>query len=199
MSSPIKNSEKYLQGRLAETRGRPDLHPRTIQVYHELINIIQSDPENYLNRAGDMFATLQAEQCDYEYAFQLLYEKLENSERARAHGEVLKALESATGYSDIWMKKSEAVSSVNDMMNVGIEKRNAVIHFFASLVNYMRSVDTLKLKFKNQVLENWIALQELDPEISFEKLKTHKPYCYLTYYDNARYALLEKGFREVLP
>lgn len=197
MSDEIKDAERYLAARLAECSGRPDLHRNTIEVYNNYLKIIRERPQDYVKEAGDMFAVMKAEQLDRNEDFAILYEKFRQEEKVKAYRTRAEAVKSSTGYSDIYSKTGDVKKATESMLNAEYRKREYLANLCRGIVAWKVEIASERGMTGNSVIKLWSSLKELDPQISWEKIKTHPVYRDSLYYNDGQFTLIEKWFREI--
>ena len=198
MDQTIKNAEQYLKARLAEGDRRPELHKHITAVYKNYLKIIRERPQDYGREAGDMFPVPRAEQLDRFENLRSLYERLKHLEKAQAYETRKKAVEASTGHADLYPNMDEARRKTENLLKVEDLRRNSLQEFMGVLIAWRVAIPKDKSGFRNSVITAWGALKELDPQLSWERLKTWPPYRNCLYYNDEQLSLLERWFAEVL-
>ncbi|MBP7737805.1 MAG: hypothetical protein KA369_17615 [Spirochaetes bacterium] len=196
MDNHIKNAELYLAARLAEGDRRPDLHKNISSVYQAYLKIIRERPQDYAAEVGDMFAVPRAEQLDRSENFRSLYERLKHGERVKAYGERKRAVEGSTGYGDLYANMEEARRKTEELLPVEDRRRDLLQEFMAALVSWRVAIPKNKAGSRNSVLAAWEKLKELDPDLSWERLRSWPPYRNCLYHNDEQLSLLERWFGE---
>ncbi len=197
MSDEIKDAEKYLEARLAECSSRPELHKNTIAVYNSYLKVIRERPGDYIKEAGDMFAVMKAEQLDRNEDFALLYEKFSQVEKVKAYKTISEAVQNSSGYGDIYMKTGDARQATEALLNIEYKKRELLANLCRGITAWRVEIPAERGSIKANIIKHWNSLQELDPQLSWEKIKTQPGYRNSLYYNDGQFALIEKWFREI--
>lgn len=197
MTNQDFNLSIYLQARLAEGDRRPDLHEHISKVYQGYLDIISTRPNDYAKEAGDMFAVMKAEQMDRARNNLSLSTKLEQSFLVKAYTKLLSVVSSATGYVDIHTKIKTARDEMQDLLTVADQQRNHLIELCSSLVFWRCAPPQERNGKAAGVLKAWLALLELDSELSWEKICSFKPYRYCLCYTDDQMQLLGVWLEEI--
>jgi hypothetical protein len=198
MDNHIKNAELYLVARLAEGDRRPDLHKNISAVYQAYLKIIRERPQDYAAEVGDMFAVPRAEQLDRNENFRSLYGRLKHGERVKAYEERKRAVEGSTGYGDLYSNMEEARRKTEQLLPIENRRRDLLQEFMAVLIAWRVAIPKNKPGFGNSVSAAWEKLKELDPDISWERLRTWPPYRGCLYHNDEQLSLLERWFGEAV-
>ena len=197
MRDPVRDAELYLKSRLAEGDRRPDLHKHIREVYKQYIKIIQERPGSYESEVGDMFAVMKAEQLDRNDNFMALYQKLQHVERVEVYDARKKAVQESTGYGDLYSKTEKARKETEPRLSIEYRRRECVQELFQQIVAWRVAIPAQKNGHKQGALKSWNNLAGLDPQISWNRLKTWPPYRSCLYYTDEHFRLFEQWFKEI--
>jgi hypothetical protein len=197
MSDEISNAEKYLEARLAECLGRPELHKNTSDVYNNYLKIIRERPQDYVREAGDMFPVMKGEQLDRNENYLMLYKKFSQKERVEAYTIRAKAVRESTGYGDFYTKNGQAQKETEHLIGLEYKKRELLADIMRRIISWKVALDAEKGSCKTKVLGLWKSLLELDPDLNWQKLSSFPPYRNSIYYNNGQMSMLENWFREI--
>jgi hypothetical protein len=197
MDHETHNAELYLKARLAETDRRPDLHANTASVYKSYLKIIRERPQEYAREAGDMFPVLRAEQLDRNENFRSLYNRLKHTERVEAYEARKRAIGESTGYGDLYANMEEARRKTEPQLAIEDRRRELLQEFAGLIIAWRVAIPGKKSGFAGSILKKWEELKKLDPQFSWERLRSWPPYRRCLYYNEEQFSFLERWFGEV--
>ncbi|MCP4137183.1 MAG: hypothetical protein GY754_39810 [bacterium] len=198
MADHMRDSLGYLAAQKKAAENKPHLHRTVIKVLSHYLKIGQEEPENYLEKAGDMFLNAQAEQLDRQANFFDLYKKLQYKERQQAHKTMYEAIKEAKGYGDLNTRITDARKETEELIFMENRKKEHLLNFIEIVLSHHIELEKDKEQFIYKAKIEWSKLQELDPDVSWEKICTFPPYRNALYYDDDRLALLKEWISEVL-
>ncbi len=198
MSNDLVFARQYLEGRLAETRGRPDLHTAVIETYTRYLKVLTETPDRYEAEAGDMFLVWKSESLDRQNNLRALAEKLSHREAAEAHAKMAQRVAASKNYAELAGLTVEIQDAGKKALALEIARRDALTALFSFLILVRAEPEKEKPGRRQQAKEAFAEIQRLDPDFTFAKIKTHLPYRAMTYYTDEHLRLLEATVAECI-
>lgn len=189
----------YLEARLRECRGRPDLHKRTLAEYQRLIecNRNSASGADYIDQVGDMFELSRAEQLDRRANLGALYERLEYPEALEAQRERYQAIRAAKGHVDLHEQIQAVNQRTQKRAGLHFEILNQLATFMAVLAGCLAEPEAERRGRAGVAMEEWLKLKELDPGLDWNKIKGHRMLRASLIWDDERLGELERFFEQV--
>jgi hypothetical protein len=198
MDGYLQDAERYLTARLSECDRRLDLHQHTAEVYRSYLKIIHERPQDYIKEAGDMFAVMKAEHLDRNENFAGLSRKFNQQERVKAYNTRAQSVKSTTGYGDFFLKNGDAQKQTEPLLGIEYQRRDLVAEFFRLIVAWRVAHSADKSAGARKAAKAWDELKKNDPEISWQRFRSHPPYRNCLYYNDEQFDLLEHWFKEII-
>jgi hypothetical protein len=187
----------YLKARLKEYEARPQYHIASIAAYRNLIQIAETRPQDYEREAGDLFEVARAEQVDRAEAMSSVFAQLFEREAAEAQKLVAAGLSSTKSYADLVSRAGSIKKTAEPVIEIIAQKRNALYEFLGLLLTAHLAPDKDKPGFARATANKWNVLAGLDPQISWQKIRSHPPYRNMIYYSDAQLDMLERWHGEM--
>ncbi len=189
----------YLEARLRECGGRPDLHKRTIAEYQRLIecNRNSADGADYIDRVGDMFELSRAEQLDRRANLGALYERLEYPEALEAQRERYQAIRAAEGHINLHEQIQAVNQRTQERSGLHFDVLNQLSTFMAVLAGCLAEPEAERRGRSGVAMEEWLKLKALDPLMDWTRIKNHRMLRASLIWDDERLGELERFFESV--
>jgi hypothetical protein len=203
MNNPFEMQKRYFTSQLKQLNTKPELNMARIkdcEYYLEMMEEAGSPAEfnKRIRQTGNMVSTAKAESFDRYDNRAFIYEelgqnkkteedrlRLEIIESAETHSEFSQKLEDFEQNTELSFNENKAISAVNSIIS-------ALFHL---------NTDGAGSNDKERSLINfqtyWKLMKEADPDVSWEKIMTYKPYRDRIIFTDEQMAALEKKFREV--
>lgn len=178
----FEQSVRYVQAMERECAKRPDLNPRTLAVYRDLLAAAARGADAYLEAAGDFLAVRKAGEADRAMALSGLYASLGFSAAAESCRAVAGAVDAATGYGDILTVTSGARDRVKSALDLERQRRDLLTEYTGLLVAYGSARPAERAGRMRQVREQRERLLSVDGEFSLARVERHPPYRNAVYY-----------------
>ncbi len=197
MDANFKNSINYLKESKKAAEHKPYLHRMLIKTYDYYINMAETEPENYLQKAGDMFKLSQSESLDrYANLFDL-YKKLQYKELMLAHKTMFDAIKQSSSYSTLQSSIRQTRTEIEPQLFIESDKKTHLTNLMVAIIGHASAIDEDKPHFQAHAKKEWAELLNLDTEFGWQKLKSHPPYRNCMYYDDDKLNLIEKWWGEL--
>lgn len=182
----------YLRARLKEYESRPQFHTASIAAYRKLVQLAETRPQDYEKEAGDLFEVARAEQIDRAAAMAGVFAGLQEPEAALAQKHVAAALADTKSYADLVSRVGSIRKTAEPILEIIAQKRNALYEFLGLLLTAHLAPQKDRAGFVQAATNKWNVLRGLDPEISWQKIRSHAPYRSMIYYSDDQLAMLER-------
>lgn len=203
MENSFEMQKRYFTSQLKQLRTKPELNRARIkdcEYYIEMMEEAGSPAEfkKRIQQTGNMVSTAKAEGCDRYDNRAFIYEELEQEkkveedrlrlgiiESSESHSELCQKLEDFEQNTELSFKENKAISAVNSIIS-------ALFHLKTDGAG-SRDEERSLIQFQTY----WKLMNEADPDVSWEKIMTYKPYRDRVIFTEEQMAVLEKKFREV--
>jgi len=182
----------YLKARLKEYESRPQFHRASIAAYRNLVQLAETRPQDYEKEAGDLFDVARAEQIDRAEAMAGVFEQIHEPDAAEAQNRVAQGLASTKSYADLVSRAGSIKKTAEPIIEIIAQKRNALYEFLGLLLTAHLAPDKDRPGFAQATAGKWNVLRGLDPEISWQKIRSHPPYRNMIYYSDEQLDMLER-------
>ncbi len=203
MIDSFEMQKRYFTSQLKQFRTKPELNRARIkdcEYYLEMMEKAGSPAEfkRRVQQTGNMVSASKAEGFDRYDNRAFIYEKLEQERKAEEDRLRLEIIESAATHNELSQKLEEfeqnAKLSFNE--NKAINSVNSIISALFHLnTDGTGSNDEERSLVKFHTY--WKLMKEADPDISWEKIMTYRPYRDRIIFTDEQMAVLEKIFMEV--
>ncbi len=203
MGDSFEMQERYFTSQLKQFRTKPEFNRARIkdcEYYLEMLEEAGSPAEfkKKIQQTGNMVSTAKAESYDRYDNRAFIYEKLEQERKAEADRLRLEIIESAETHTELSQKLEDFEQHNHLAFN-----ENKAITALGSIMNSLFHLNTdatgsnaeerSLVKFQTY----WKLMNEADPDVSWEKIMTYKPYRDRIIFTDEQMAVLEKRFVEV--
>ncbi len=203
MNNSFEMQKRYFTSQLKQFGTKPKLNRSRIkdcECYLEMMEEAGSSAEfkNRIQQTGNMVSTAKADSCDRYDNRAFIYEKLgqerkveedrlrlEIIESAETHSELCQKLEDFEQCTKLSFNENKSINSLGSIMN-------ALFHLNTDAPG---SGDEERSLIKFQAY--WKLLIEADPDVSWEKIMTYRPYRDRIIFTDEQMAVLERKFVEV--
>ncbi len=203
MIDSFEMQKRYFTSQLKQFRTKSELNRARIkdcEYYLEMMEEAGSPDEfkKRIQQTGNMVSTAKAESYDRYDNRAFIYEKLEQERKAEEDRLRLGLIESAETHSELSQKLEEFEQNTKMSFN-----ENKAVNALGSIINALfhlntdaaGSADEERSLMKFQAY--WKLMIEADPDVSWEKIMTYKPYRDRIIFTDEQMAVLEKRFVEV--
>lgn len=203
MENSFEMQRRYFTSQLSQFRTKPALNRSRItdcEYYLEMLEEAGSPSEfkKKIQQTGNMVSTAKAESCDRYDNRAFTYEELGQERKAEEDRLRLEIVESSETHSELSQKLEEFEQNTELSFN-----ENKAINAMNSIINALFHLNTdgagsndeerSLIKFQTY----WKLMNEADPDVSWEKIMTYKPYRDRIIFTDEQMAALERKFREV--
>ena len=203
MENSFEMQKRYFTSQLKQFRTKPALNSARIkdcEYYLEMLEEAGSPSEfkKTVQQTGNMVSTAKAEGCDRYDNRAFIYEKLGQEKKAEEDRLRLEIIESSETHSELSQKLEdfEQNTELSFNENKAISAVNSIISALFHLnTDEAGSNDEGRSLIKFQTY--WKLMNEADPDVSWEKIMTYKPYRDRVIFSDEQMAVLEKKFVEV--
>ncbi|MEN8208382.1 MAG: hypothetical protein ABFR50_03935 [Candidatus Fermentibacteria bacterium] len=203
MSDSFEMQKRYFASGLKQFRIKPELNRARIkdcEYYLEMLEDAGSPAEfkKRIQQTGNMVSTAKAESCDRYDNRAFIYTQLQQERKAEEDRLRLEIIESAKNHTELSQKledfeqNSELSYNENKAINALGSIINAVFHLNTDAKGSGDEERSL-LKFHAY----WKLMKEADPQVSWEKIISYKPYRDRIIFTDEQLTVLERVFREV--
>ncbi len=177
-SDMIKDCEYYLK--MLEETGSPAAFKRKVNQTGNMVSAAKANALcRYRNRLHVYMALGQEHKADEER------QRIAVVKMAESHGELSSLIEEFEGKTDIGSKENKALNFLSSVM--------AALFQLCSDGRGSRDESRDLAVFKKY----WRMMKEVDPEISWERIMTYKPYRDRLPFTDRQMSFIERKFREV--
>ena len=203
MDNSYEIQKRYFTSQLKQFRTKPELNRARIEdceYYLEMREEAGSPAEfkKRIQQTGNMVSTARAESYDRYDNRAFTYEELGQERKAEEDRLRLEIIESAENHSELSQKLEEFEQNTELAFN-----ENKAINALGSIINALFHLNTdgadsndeerSLIKFQTY----WKLMNEADPDVSWEKIMTYKPYRDRIIFTDEQMAVLENKFMEV--
>ena len=203
MDNSYEIQKRYFTSQLKQFRTKPELNRARIEdceYYLEMMEEAGSPAEfkKRIQQTGNMVSTARAESYDRYDNRAFTYEELGQERKAEEDRLRLEIIESAENHSELSQKLEEFEQNTELAFN-----ENKAINALGSIINALFHLNTdgadsndeerSLIKFQTY----WKLMNEADPDVSWEKIMTYKPYRDRIIFTDEQMAVLENKFMEV--
>ncbi len=203
MDNSYEMQKRYFTSQLKQFRTKPELNRARIEdceYYLEMMEEAGSPAEfkKRIQQTGNMVSTARAESYDRYDNRAFTYEELGQERKAEEDRLRLEIIESAENHSELSQKLEEFEQNTELAFN-----ENKAINALGSIINALFHLNTdgadsndeerSLIKFQTY----WKLMNEADPDVSWEKIMTYKPYRDRIIFTDEQMAVLENKFMEV--
>lgn len=203
MSNSFEMQKRYFTSQLKQFRIKPELNRARIkdcEYYLEMLEEAGSPGEfkKRIQQTGNMVSTAKAESSDRYENRAFIYDRLEQEGKAEEDRLRLEIIESAETHTELSQKLEDFEQNTELSFN-----ENKAINSLGSVINALFHLNTdakgsgdeerSLVKFHAY----WKLMKEADPQVSWEKIVSYKPYRDRIIFTDEQLAVLEKVFREV--
>jgi len=203
MVDTFEIQKRYFTSQLEQLRTEPALNRARIEDCEYYLQMLEEagSPAEFkkkIQQTGNMVSTAKAEVHDRYDNRAFIYDSLGQVRKAEEDRQRLGIIESAENHSELSMKledfekstelaynENKAINSVNSIIN-------ALFHLNTDGTG-SKDEDRSLIKFQTY----WKLIKEADPDVSWEKIMTYRPYRDRIIFTDEQMATLEKKFREV--
>ncbi len=203
MIDSFEMQKRYFTSQLKQFRTNPELNRARMKDCEYFLEMMEEtgSPAEFKKRiqqTGNMVSTAKAESCDRYDNRAFIYEKLEQEKKAEEDRLRLGIIESAETHNEL-SQKLEAFEQNTKMSfneNKAINALGSIISALFHLnTDAVGSADEERSLIKFQAY--WKLMNEADPDISWEKIMSYKPYRDRIIFTDEQMAVLEERFMEV--
>jgi len=203
MDNSYEMQKRYFTSQLKQFRTKTELNRARIEdceYYLEMMEEAGSPAEfkKRIQQTGNMVSTARAESYDRYDNRAFTYEELGQERKAEEDRLRLEIIESAENHSELSQKLEEFEQNTELAFN-----ENKAINALGSIINALFHLNTdgadsndeerSLIKFQTY----WKLMNEADPDVSWEKIMTYKPYRDRIIFTDEQMAVLENKFMEV--
>ena len=203
MIDSFEMQKRYFTSQLKQFRTKPELNRARIkdcEYYLEMMEEAGSPAEfkNRIQQTGNMISTAKAESYDRYDNRAFIYEKLEQERKAEEDRLRLEIIESTETHSELSQKLEEFEQKTELSFN-----ENKAISALGSIINalFHLNTDAAGSADEERSLKKfqayWKLMNEADPDISWKKIMSYKPYRDRIIFTDEQMEVLEKRFVEV--
>lgn len=203
MPNSHEMQKRYFTAQLEKFKEKPELHSDMIkdcEYYLEMLEETGSPGafKRKVNQTGNMVSTAKANAlCKYQNRLHV-YMALGQEHKAEEERQRIAGVKMAESHADL----SSLIQEFENKTDIG-SKENKALNFLSSVTSSLfqlctdgrgSGAETSDLAvFK----EYWRMFKEVDPEISWERIMTYKPYRDRLPFTDRQMGFLERKFREV--
>ncbi|MCK5116759.1 MAG: hypothetical protein KAR44_09180 [Candidatus Aegiribacteria sp.] len=203
MSNSFEMQKRYFTSQLKQFGTKPELNRARImdcEYYLEMLEEAGSPGEfkTRIQQTGNMVSTAKAESYDRYDNRAFIYDRLEQEKKAEEDRLRLEIIESAETHTDLSQKLEDFEQNTKLSFN-----ENKAITALGSIMNALFHLNTdvpgsndeerSLIKFQAY----WKLMFEADPQVSWKKIISYKPYRDRIIFTDAQLTVLEKVFGEV--
>lgn len=202
--SLLEESIRYLELRLAECQGRPELHQNQIAAYQYFLEMARasSDGDDYTRRireTGNMFQLARAESMDRYQNLVRIHQTVQDDRKLRGDFLNLNAARDAQSHQDLNTRMTAAATEAQQWTQAGMQSVGQVRSVLCELVDWALECKPEVKPSKLAMLQHsWGLLKQADPDCTWEKLCSYPPYRQRIPFDDARLAQLGVWFKEAI-
>jgi hypothetical protein len=203
VENSFEMQKRYFTSQLKQFRTKPELNRARIkdcEYYLEMMEEAGSPAEfkKRIQQTGNMVSAAKAEGCDRYDNRAFIYEELGQEkkveedrlrlgiiESAKTHSELCQKLEDFERNTELSFNENKAINAVNSIIS-------ALFHLNTDGAG-SRDEERSLIQFQTY----WKLIKEADPDVSWEKIMTYKPYRDRVIFTEEQMAVLEKKFVEV--
>ncbi len=203
MDNSFEMQKRYFTSQLKQFGTKPELNRARIkdcEYYLEMLEEAGSPDEfkKRIQQTGNMVSTAKAESFDRYGNRAFIYEQLEQEKKVEEDRRRLEIIESAETHIEL----SENLEKFEQQTDLGYNE-NKAINSLGSVINAIFHLHT-DAKGSNDEERSlvkfhayWKLMKEADPNVSWEKIVSYKPYRDRLIFTDEQLTVLEKVFREV--
>jgi predicted RNase H-like nuclease (RuvC/YqgF family) len=203
MIDSFEMQKRYFTSQLKQFRTKPELNRARIkdcEYYLEMLEEAGTPAEfkKRIQQTGNMVSTAKAESYDRYDNRAFIYEELGQERKAEEDRLRLEIIESAGTHSELSQKLEEFEQNTKLSFN-----ENKAINALGSIINALFHLNTDGAGSKDEERSlirfqtYWKLMNEADPDVSWEKIMTYKPYRDRIIFTDEQMAVLEIKFMEV--
>ncbi|MCD4775541.1 MAG: hypothetical protein K8S15_05755 [Candidatus Aegiribacteria sp.] len=203
MENAFEIQKRYFTSQLSRFRTKPALNRARITDCEYYLKMLEetgspSEFKKKIQQTGNMVSTAKAESCDRYDNRAFIYEELDQERKAEEDRLRLEIIESSETHSELCQKLEdfEQNTELSFNENKAINSMNSIISALFHL-----NTDGAGSNDEERSLINfqtyWKLMNEADPDVSWEKIMTYKPYRDRIIFTDEQMASLERKFREV--
>ncbi|MCK4504683.1 MAG: hypothetical protein KAW14_03635 [Candidatus Aegiribacteria sp.] len=203
MIDSFEMQKRYFTSQLKQFRTKPELNRARIkdcEYYLEMLEEAGTPAEfkKRIQQTGNMVSTSKAESYDRYDNRAFIYEELGQERKAEEDRRRLEIIESAETHAELSQKLEEFEQNTKLSFN-----ENKAINALGSIINALFHLNTDGAGSKDEERSlirfqtYWKLMNEADPDVSWKKIMTYKPYRDRIIFTDEQMAVLEKIFVEV--
>ena len=203
MNNSFEMQKRYFTSQMKQFVTKPELNRARIkdcEYYLEMLEEAGSPGEfkKRIQQTGNMVSTAKAESSDRYDNRTFIYEQLEQVKKAEEDRLRLEIIESAGTHSEL-CEKLENFENQNDLAF----NENKAINSLGSVINALFHLNTDAPDSGDEERSlitfqaYWKLMNEADPDVSWEKIMTYRPYRDRIIFTDEQMAVLERQFVEV--
>ncbi len=203
MDNSFEMQKRYFTSQLKQFGTEPALNRARIKDCEYYLDMLEEagSPDEFKTRiqqTGNMVSTAKAESSDRYNNRAFIYEELEQEKKAEEDRLRLEIIESAENHTELSQKLEDFEQNTKLSFN-----ENKAITSLGSVIN---SIFHLHTDAKGSGDEErslvkfhayWKLMKEADPNVSWERIVSYKPYRDRLIFTDEQLTVLEKVFREV--
>lgn len=203
MIDSFEMQKRYFTAQLERFRLRPELHEASIKDCEYYLQMLEETGspgafKRKVQQTGNMLSAGKANAIDRYRNRALVYDVLGHEKKAREDRQRLQVIQSATSHAELssLLEEFEGKTLLGRNENLALNALGSVIK---SLFQLCTDAPGSKDRQRNLAVFNeyWKQMREADPEVSWERIMTHKPYRDRLPFTDHQMSFLEKVFREV--
>lgn len=203
MIDSFEMQKRYFTAQLEKYREKPGLHLAAIadcEYYLEMLEETGSPGafKRKVQQTGNMLSSGKANATDRYRNRALVYDVLGHEKKAMEDRQRLEVIESATSHAELSSRLEEFEEKAEMGRNENLAL-NALGSVMKSLFQLCTDMPGSKDQQRDLAMfsEYWKQMREADPEVSWKRIMTHKPYRDRLPFTDFQMSFLEKTFREV--